>query len=282
VNDAKTKGGSIVKGSLKIWDMRDGQLNSTLPTQASPYSDFWMNSSASLVLTLAKDTFDKQGKLTIWDAKAATQLVSLDKFSTTAFFYRLQPGLIDRPDRAAFWTDDYRIMGWNGQKLVQNPGISNVQIGSTPWFSLDAGQKPQFSSDGTRVLAQRANAIAVLDAESFLPVSILRTPSSESQPIASFENGDAAQVRVGDSVWTLAEAGRLHKQQLREWMCSDARLKGGKIPMTLTDTERKLSFLGGRPADICSWAGLGTARGWQQLTYRLWFVVTGRDLYSKS
>ena len=141
---------------------------------------------------------------------------------------------------------------------------------------------PQFSSDGTRVSAHRANTIVVLDTTNFLPVSILRTPSADSFATASFENGDSTQVRVGPDVWKLVEAGRLHKQQLREWMCSDGRLKDSNLQMTLTDADRELWYLGGRPAEICSWANLGTAKGWQQLMHRLWFTLTGRDVYRRS
>ena len=248
VNDAKTKGSGIGgDGALRIWDLHDGRLNSTLRGQGNAVSQFWTDASASLAVTLAKATFDKEATLTIWDAKTAKQLDVVDKFSTKAFFYNPQVSFAEGFDQFALWTDDYKILGWNGQKLIENPGVSNTQIGSTAWFPPDNGRKPQFSSDGTRVSAHRANTIVVLDTSNFLPVSILRTPSAESFSTASFENGDSTQVRAGNEVWKLVEAGRLHKQQLREWMCSDARLKGSKLHMTLTDADRELWYLGGRP-----------------------------------
>jgi hypothetical protein len=124
----------------------------------------------------------------------------------------------------------------------------------------------------------------VLDSKSLLPISIIRMPLAAErdyyQPRASFENSSGGQVRAGDFVWQLEEAGRLRDTGLHLWMCSDARRRAANFRGTFTPADRKNWYLGGRPAEVCAWMSLKTAAGWQQLIYRLWFIVTGRDVYA--
>jgi len=62
-------------------------------------------------------------------------------------------------------------------------------------------------------------------------------------------------------------------------MCSPSRLEAGDVSHEFTEVDRESWFLGGRPADVCAWAGLETPEGWRQMLNRAWFVLTGRDVY---
>jgi hypothetical protein len=210
-------------------------------------------------------TFDKVGRLSIWDTATQAQLAAVEDLSMKAFFYRPEVSFAAAADRLALWTEDYGVLGWNGERLIRRDGISKAQIGTTPWFGADSGLPLLFSSDGSRLLAQRFSAIAVFDSKSLLPISIIRMPLAAErdyyQPSASFENASGEQLRAGDFVWQLEEAGRLHAAGLRRWMCSDARRRAANFSGTFTPADRKNWYLGGRPAEVCAWMSLKTAAG---------------------
>jgi WD40 repeat protein len=164
VNDSKTVGASLDdSGGLQIWDLSSGAPRVRLPLSAnsSPIggrSDFdfwaWANPSGSRVVALTRaGTFDKAGRLSIWDTATQAQLAAVEDLSMKAFFYRPEVSFAAAADRLALWTEDYGVLGWNGERLIHRDGISKVQIGTTPWFGEDAGQPLLFSSDGSGLLA---------------------------------------------------------------------------------------------------------------------------------
>jgi hypothetical protein len=289
VNDAKTMAaGSDKQGHINVWDLSDGTLHTTLqyggPTAVL---NFWANPPGSRIVTLAKEGhFDKRAGMAFWDGQTARQLAEINNLSLSAFFYRPTVTFATGADRLALWTVDYDVLAWNGAQLIRSSAITKAQIGTSPWFGEDAGAPLKYSADGRRLLAQRFSAIAVLDSTNLAPISLLRIPlqndnaDSGYAPAASFEDANGAQVRAGTTVWHLMEAGRLHGKDLRDWMCSATRLKASEYDHSITADDRQNWYLGGRPSDVCMWKGLTTAVGWRQLIARLWFVVSGRNVYA--
>jgi WD40 repeat protein len=289
VNDAKTMAaGSDKQGHINVWDLSDGTLHTTLqyggPTAVL---NFWANPSGSRIVTLAKEGhFDKLAGMAFWDGQTSRQLAEINNFSLSAFFYSPTVTFANGADRLALWTVDHDVLAWNGAQLIRSSAITKAQIGTSPWFGEDAGAPLEYSADGRRLLAQRFSVILVLDSTNLAPVSLLRIPLQNDNadsgyvPRATFEDANGAQVRSGTTVWHLLETGRLHGKDLRDWMCSATRLKASEYDHSITADDRQNWYLGGRPPDVCMWKGLTTAVGWRQLIARLWFVVSGRDVYA--
>jgi hypothetical protein len=288
VNDAETMAAGVdQQGNLNVWDLSGGTLYTALPLGSTTNVTFWANPSGSRIVTLLQEEhFDKRGRMVFWNGQTAAQLANINDFSLGAFFYHPTVSFAAGADRSALWTVDYDVLAWNGARLIRRSAIPKAQLG-TPWFGYeDSGAPLQYSADGQRLLAQRFNAIVVLDSTNLAPISFVRVPLQQDHserayvPPASFEDPNGLQVRSGTMVWHLTEAGRLHGKDLRDWMCSAIRLKASEYDHSITANDRQNWYLGGRPADVCMWKGLTTTAGWRQLISRLWFVVSGHDVYA--